>query len=323
MTHLSRLVAVAFVLHGSTALATPTAAERSVAVPLVLEGRARFDAQQYEAALELFKRAHEIAQAPTTGIDLAKTYEALGQLIEARKIVAEVAQLPVEPNEKPIFAESRALAKDAVDALDTRIPLLKLQIVGPPLSATRVSIDGKTLPPEALDKPYPANPGKHTVVVEAPTYSPTELTVTLIESQTTPVDIKLTPVAVQAPPPPPKQEPTSKRPVIIGAVGGGLLLASVGTGIATAMTYQTMSEAMTSYQTANQAFCDASCMAFRQTYDDRRTTLQALSITTTTLGVLGVGAVLYAILDKPARNKADVSFVVAPAPGGVVVQGVW
>ncbi len=322
MTRLSRLVAVAFVLYGSTALATPTAAERSVAVPLVLEGRARFDAQQYEAALELFKRAHEIAQAPTTGIDLAKTYEALGQLVEARKVVAEVAQMPVEPNEKPIFAESRALAKDAVDALDTRIPLLKLQIVGPPLSATHVSIDGKTLPPEALDKPYPANPGKHTLVVEAPTYSPTELTVTLIESQTTPVDIKLTPVEVQAPPPP-TPEPTSKRPVIVGAVGGGLLLVGVGTGIATAMTYQTMSEAMTSYQTANQAFCDASCMTFRQTYEDRRTTLQALSITTMTLGVLGTSAVLYAILDKPARNKADVSFVVAPAPGGVVVQGVW
>lgn len=313
MTHLSRVLAVALslALCTSTAYAAPTDAERAVAVRLVVEGRARYDAEQYSAALELFKRAHEIMRAPTTGLDLAKAHAALGQLVEARQIANEVVLMPVEPKEKPVFAEARAEAKEAIEGLEPRIPFLKLQVVGPPVQAARVVIDGKTLKAEDVDKPYAVNPGKHTVVVTAPDYHPTEITVSLVESATTPVDINLRPMDVRPPPPSPTQlAPAAK----VGfAVAGGLALVAVGTGIGAMVTYGPTRDAFVAKDVSK--------------YEDLRGPLEGLTWTAMVGGGLAVGALIYAatrprIAQQP-NSSTKVGLMVMPTVGGMMISGVW
>lgn len=320
MSHLSRIVglAVALVVYSSTAHAAPTASERSVAVPLVIEGRARFEAQQYAAALELFKRAHEIAKAPTTGLDLAKTYEALGQLIEARKLAVEVANSPIEPNEKPAFADARADAKMAIEALDSRIPFLRVHVVGPPQSVARVSIDGKTLTAEEAGKPYAANPGKHTIVVDAPEYHASEVSVALVESETMPVELKLNPKDKK--PQPPKPTPntnTSSRLAPEAKIGfvvaGGLAAVAIGTGIGAMVTYGPTRDAFVAKDTP--------------TYEDHRHTLEGLAWTATISGALAVGALAYAVTRPrntlPSNNAPKVGLMVAPTVAGMAISGTW
>jgi tetratricopeptide (TPR) repeat protein len=320
MTYLSRILAptLALALYTSSAHAAPTDADRAVAVRLVVEGRARFEAEQFAAALELFKRAHEIMRAPTTGLDLAKTYAALDQLIEARQVADEVVHLPVAPNEKPIFAEARADAKRAIEALDSRIPFLQLRVLGPPVQVVHVLIDGKTLTPEDVGKPYAANPGKHTIVATATDYHPTEVTVSLVESETTSVDLKLNAMVVQAPRTPPAPVVTPKNALApaakVGfAVGGGLAAVAIGTGIGALVMYGSTVDAVM----AND----------RQKYEEQRGTLEGLTWTSTISGGLAVGALVYAVtrprIDQPSKNSATSGLMVTPTVGGVVVSGVW
>lgn len=334
MTYLSRLLAVTLVLTLSIAAAhaAPTEAEQAIAVRLLVEGRARYDAGQFSAALALFKRAHEIMHAPTTGLDLAKAYEALGRLVEARKIANEVINIPIAPNEKPIFAEARADAQRAIKALDSRIPRLRVQVVEPPIHDVHVEIDGNTLTVEEVDKGYAVDPGDHNIVVRALTYESFEIKVNAVESSgVVPVNVVLTPAppTLRVPPGPVKPKPASdsgktvNRSLVIGLSGGGLLLAGLGTGVVAGTTYQTMRDAKENYDRVNQSFCDVECMAYRKGYQDRQPMLPPLTIATTALGVLGAGAVLFAILDKPRQPKSKASLLVFPTPGGAMLQGVW
>ncbi|MBK9259425.1 MAG: tetratricopeptide repeat protein [Polyangiaceae bacterium] len=329
MTNLSRICAafLALSVYASAANAAPTDAERAVAVSLVVEGRARFQAKQYRAALELFKRAHEIMRVPTTGWDLAKAHEALGQLVEARRIAEEVARMPAEPNEKPIFAETRALAQQAIVELGPRIPLLHVRVSGAPVQDTRVQIDGNALTPDEANLPYPVNPGTHEVVVTAPDFETTKITVHVEEARMLPVDVTLKPAprTVQPPPPtPPKPvnvEPQGWAPEAKAgfAVAGGLAGVAMGTGIGALVLYAPTRDA---YPQSGRCYV-ADC---GREYEMRRRKLEGFTWTMTASGVVGLGALVYA-LTRPRHserpNGPTTGLLVAPTVGGMVVSGTF
>jgi tetratricopeptide (TPR) repeat protein len=93
-------------------------------------------------ALEKFKAAHALAVNPVTTFELARTYEALGMLDEARSAYESIAGLPVLPDETE---RATAARRDAAKAAEG----LKARATPPPATTTPA-------PPPAPSPPSPA-----------------------------------------------------------------------------------------------------------------------------------------------------------------------
>ena len=73
-------------------------------------------------ALDKFKAAHTLADNPITTFELARTYAALGKLVEARDAFASIARLPVRADETERATQARRDGAKAADDLRARIP---------------------------------------------------------------------------------------------------------------------------------------------------------------------------------------------------------
>src|SRR4051812_9895793 len=94
------ILACALTLATRTAYADgPTAADLESARALVKEGRALRASGDVRGALEKFKAGHALGQTPITALELARTYEMVGALVEAREVCLSVARMPVERDE--------------------------------------------------------------------------------------------------------------------------------------------------------------------------------------------------------------------------------
>lgn len=148
--------------------AEPTPAQKETARTLMKDGRDRRDKGDHKGALEKFKAAHAIMKVPTTGLEVGREEEALGQLNEARDTYLAVARMTPEANDPKPFAEARAQAEKLADAVAPRIPSVKVVVTGVPEGTSyKVSIDDAEIPSAVLAEPYKVDPGPHKVVVEA------------------------------------------------------------------------------------------------------------------------------------------------------------
>lgn len=189
------LSAAALLCPAPARAAEPSAADRETARGLVIEGRKKLGAGDYEGARKAFQAAHDIMGVPTTGLDLAKALEKLGKLVEARAIALEVTRIPAKPREPEAFTEARPAAQALADQLEARIPALEFRISGPPEgTAAQVLVDGEPVPPAALSFPRKVNPGEHTVEASAEGFGSERRDVTAAEGKTVPVEIALTPL---------------------------------------------------------------------------------------------------------------------------------
>ena len=88
------------------------------------EGRADREKGDQNAALKAFAAADAIMHVPTTGLELARTQAALGQLIEAHETALRVMHNAEKPNEPTPFRAARDGARALSDELEKRIPSL-------------------------------------------------------------------------------------------------------------------------------------------------------------------------------------------------------
>lgn len=231
------LVCAAALLQPAAALAAePSAADRETARTLVIEGRKKFGAGDYEGARKAFEAAHEIMGVPTTGLDLARALEKLGKLVEARATALEVTRIPAKKREPQAFTEARPEAQELAEKLEARIPALELKIEGPPADALEVKVDGEAVPASALSFPRKVNPGSHTVEASAAGWKSASREVSADEGQTIPVELTLEALpkelapaqpAPDGPTPPPE---TSRDTPVWAWVAGGVGLAALGVG---------------------------------------------------------------------------------------------
>jgi len=154
-----------------------------------------------KAALEAHKAADAIMKVPSTGIEVAKVYVALGMLLEAKQKLWDIARIPLRTPEPAAFVAARKTAEAMREQIGARIPSIEVKITGLPdgVVAT-VTIDGVALKAEAVKLPYKVNPGNHTIEVSAPGYVSVTRKVDVKEGATHTESIEL--VAVVAPPPP-------------------------------------------------------------------------------------------------------------------------
>jgi len=102
-------------------------------------------------ALEKFKAAHVLADNPITTFELARTYAALGKLVEARDAYASIARLPPQADETERAAQARRDAAKAAEDLppapaEAREPKAELPAQGAP--PTSPQVEAPRPPPE-------------------------------------------------------------------------------------------------------------------------------------------------------------------------------
>jgi len=217
----------------ATALAEPTAAERETARGLMSQGRTQRDAKDYRAALQSFQAADAIMHVPTTGYEVAKTLELMGQLVEARDTVLRVLRIPEQPSDPQPFKDARAKAQALSDDLEVRIPSVKIALKGVPEGTTpTVTIDGTAIAVAALAGPFKLNPGHH--VIEAKTKTAAgKAEIDVAEKETKDVAIELVATgATTAPEPTPEPPPPEKPPEPPPSSSGSRTLTYAGFGVA-------------------------------------------------------------------------------------------
>jgi hypothetical protein len=175
-----------------------------------------------KGALEKLKAAHELAHTPVTGLELARSYLALGQLVEAQTTARDVVTMP-ESGETPRTRQARADAKTLSAEIQPRIPAVTVRLAGPSGGAAtgaQLRIDGEGVPAAAIGQPRLVNPGKHALEAEAPGAALLKRDFELREGQQLTLDLKLLPApsassagsASAAPPLPPPPPLASSAP---------------------------------------------------------------------------------------------------------------
>ena len=143
-------------------------------------------------ALEKLKAAHALVGSPVTGIELAKTYVLLGQLVEGEEAFLSIARSPARPEETAKSAAARREGASLAEQLRPRIPTLTIRITGVPADSVAVTIDGTLVPKEALLGPRMVNPGSHHVLAKSTSGGTAETDVDLKEAEARDVELKLT-----------------------------------------------------------------------------------------------------------------------------------
>jgi hypothetical protein len=137
--------------------------EKADARAWMAEGRTQRTQHDYEGALKSFKAADGLMHVPTTGLEVARTLEAMGRLVEARTTVRRVLSIPVTPNDPPPFQDAIAAASSLYVELEQRIPTVTFVLPSAAQGTPTVWVDGQPVPSSELGSPLHLDPGTHQI----------------------------------------------------------------------------------------------------------------------------------------------------------------
>jgi hypothetical protein len=192
-----------------------SAADLETARNLFREGRDLRAKGDLLGALEKLKAAHATGRTPVTGMELARTYAMVGQLVEAREVALDVARIPVASDETERSAEARTEATHLAEDLRERIPTLTVRVTEAPRGAVaEVFVDGEELPPALIGEPRKLDPGAHVILVRARdgATAMSRATVSERDAQEVTIAYPVRPGARDASTPAPYGVPSSKDP---------------------------------------------------------------------------------------------------------------
>jgi hypothetical protein len=213
-------------------------AARNAARGLAETGKRRFEAGDYKGALEALNDAEKYFHAPTITKLRALTLEKMGQLVEARVVHQQIVDEKLASTAPPEFVAAKKDAKEAITALDARIPTIQIDLVNAP-AGTRATLDGNPLEAADLGVVFQVNPGKHTITVEPPGAAKVTREVELKEKAAEKVRVDLAPAAEAGPTATASSSsaPAGGRSLLLpaiafGAGGAGLLVGAITGGMA-------------------------------------------------------------------------------------------
>jgi len=126
-------------------------------------GRTMRTQGRLDAALTSFKAADAIMHAPTTGLEVARTLESLGRLVDALGAARKVQSTPLSTGDPAPFLSALAAANALASELEQRIPTLAFVMEGFDDMPT-IAVDGRAVPAGDLGAPLRLDPGVHKVV---------------------------------------------------------------------------------------------------------------------------------------------------------------
>jgi hypothetical protein len=275
------------------------------------------------AALEAYRKGHAIMHVPSTGIEVARTLNKLGKLMEALAAVREVLAMPAVAGEPKAFTEAREEAKTLAAALEERVPTLTIVVTGVPgRIPVEVTLDGRKLTADELAAPLALPPGKYHVIAKADEHTPAFADITLKERDRAQAALALAHVLILAPdpttttpPPPPPPPPPGLSPlvpigfsiagagVLVGAITGGLALSAANEGT---------------------ALCDkktglCASASVRDRAQARYDTADALAIASDVAFVLALGGAAIGIYGIASPPKAASTGPASPPPAALLL----
>lgn len=296
-----------------TAAADPTAAEKETARTLLLSGREKRKNGQNKEALADFEKAHAIMHVPTTGLDLGKTQEALGLLVEARQTYLEASRFPKQSNESPAFENARREAKKLADGISPRLATLTVSV---PKDA-KVKIDEGEISGSSIGVPLKVNPGKHQIVGTLGA-DEKRTTVDLAEGESKSIELEL----AGAPVPPPsgdkdkdKDKKGETKLNTLVYVGGGI----AGLGLVVGTITGIMAFSIKSDVTSR---CDADGKCHEEKPNlwsdiDRGVLMGNISTGAFIVAGIGAGVLVYGLLNPQRAEVTAGKIRILPTPFGV------
>jgi hypothetical protein len=292
-------------------------------------GDARFEAKQYAAALEQYRGADEIMQVPTTGIEVGRTLERLGRLLEAREVLRRVSEYPQRADEPKPFSSARQRADRLLADIAPRIPRVTLEVSGLPDGVLpEISWDGQHLDPAKIGGYLEANPGQHRALGVATGFPDVARDVRLAEGQALQVVLAFSLTAKpSSAAPQASSAPAKPQPVVIAKPGKPTLFwVGVGVaavGIATGSATGAYSLSRTS---SAKKHCDGSaCSPEAQQDIDGAKTFANVSNVAFAVGVAGLGVAAWQFFTHRASQKESLQPRVSAtvSPGGVWLDGTF
>jgi hypothetical protein len=319
-------LSVSLLVIAGRAEADPTAADKETARRLMAEGRAHRDAKDFAAALQSFQAADALMHVPTTGLEVARTEIALGQLVEARDKLIAVTRIPQVPNEPKPFVDARTAAQALSTDVAARIPTLKVTLQGVPPGATaKVLVDGAEIPPAALLARRTLDPGHHVISARVGDGDPKTAEVDLAEkaSEEVALDLSVTPGTPSSEAPPSTEAATEAAPEnpsrdhTLAFIGFGVGAAGLLTGSITGVL------AISNFNSAKSEGC-VGTRCPPASYSALNTANTMATVSTVGFIVAGVGAVVGVVglfVGKPTPPPAPEAS--APSETGKLEVHPW
>lgn len=213
------------------------------------KAKERFQGGDYAGAIEAIHEAEKHFRAPPFTRLAAQAHERLGKLVEARQLYQSLADVELGADAPPAWVTAREEGKKELLALVTRIPALRITVLGADVASLKVTLDGNALGLAQLGQLLPRNPGAHTVVVESAGRKRETREAQLKEGVTEQLVIELT-ASIAAPTvtvspaitasvsvtPPPGPRSMVGPAIAFGVGGAGLVLGAIAGGLAVVKT---------------------------------------------------------------------------------------
>jgi len=310
-TRFSRLLAIACLVLAAAgasappaAAAEPTLADVETAKAMYVEGLELRDRSRLADSLTRFRGAYALAPTPITALELGRAHMLVGQLLEAREVLAAVERMPPKADESPKAASARTEARTLAEQIKGRIPSVHVSFDPKPDGEPKVTIDGVVVPTEALGAARRLNPGKHVVVAELEGERATA-EVDLGESEARPVTLSL---GAGKPPKGRGTEVTPPKPIADAKSAdtsrdawfyGGLTAGGLGVAIGTITGVLAFSSASNLDAQCTGSHCNRSAQG------DLESSRTMGTVSTVAFLVAGVGlaAALLEVLTRPAAVR--------------------
>lgn len=296
-------VGFAAVVAGGVCIASPTPAhaqsaeEISGARALAKQGFQAYQAEDWQKAYDLFKRAESLYHAPPHLLYMARASEKLGNLVEARELYNRILREELSSNAPDVFVEAKQNAAKEIETVEPRLARVTVQLEGPNADQVQVFANGKPVPPALIGAPRPVDPGQYEFTVQSDVAKAEPVTVEVGEGGSESVTIQLVeverpPEPVATDPVPPPAEPVdggTKSAPIPAYVAFGV--GAVGLGVGTAFLISHLDQ----QGQADSRFTDGNCGQDGQCTQAEQDEIQAISSSAATAGTLsivgfGVGA---------------------------------
>lgn len=183
-----------------------TPSDPAVARDLLKQGYELARASRCDEAVPLLARSADLDPQPKTYLNLARCEEAASRFGDALGHWVLARDLARDQGLRGVRAEAEA----RLVALELRMPYVTLTLLTAHAGEVVVRKDGARVPPEALGRPLPVDPGEHVFVIEAEGRVTRSVTVEIAEGQRAEVSVDPgEPASPAARPPPPPSPPTS------------------------------------------------------------------------------------------------------------------
>jgi hypothetical protein len=261
------------------------------------QGREAMLRRDYDTACQRFRESEQIDPAPGTKLNLADCEEKRGRVASAWELFRAVMRELPDSDERHGIAAARAAA------LEKRLPTLVLRLASGAPSTTRVRVGSSEIGSGSFGVPLPLDPGKHTLVIEAPGHAPRTVEVVLAEGSAQTVDV-VPGTAIAGPPPspfasPPPPQKRSGGTKTLGYVLGGVGLVGIAVGSVAGVI-------VLSKKSTNEDGCDDArrvCTKVAADAGDSGEAIAPISTAGFIVGALGLGAGAYFILTSDAKNE--------------------